>query len=303
MPFLLAAVPALLNTLIFVKDGAYGMPHYLDMENPVITSNQRASTWRTLTAAPHRAMFLVGALQGVLVMVWWLANLVGRYGTGPYLPWTVAAPAAHAYLMLYGFFPLFIFGFLFTTYPAWLNAPKIPRRRYISVFLLMASGHLIFYVGLAVSSMWAALGVLLVLLGWSAALGVLARTLWQASHPDKRHAYVTTAALTAGWLGVAAFGVGFAIAEPRWLAFATTVGVWLFLLPIVFTASHRMIPFFSSCVLEAYTVVRPYRWLWLGLAAMVIHALLAWLDSCWLRTSSRLWTRCAKQNKSVASTA
>ena len=127
--------------------------------------------------------------------------------------------------MLYGFFPLFIFGFLFTTYPAWPSAPKIPRRRYISVFLLMASGHLIFYAGLAVSSMLAALGVLLVLLGWGAALEVLVRTLWQASHPDKRHAYVTTAAPTAGWLGVAAFGVGFATAEPRWLAFATTVDV------------------------------------------------------------------------------
>ena len=36
-----------------------------------------------------------------------------------------------------------------------------------------------------------------------------------------------------------------------------------------------MIPFFSSCVLEAYTVVRPYGWLWFGLAAMVMHALLS----------------------------
>ena len=95
------------------------------MENPPVTSIERPGVWRTLTAAPHRPMFLAGALQGVLVMAWWLADLAGRYGAGPYLPWTVAAPAAHAYLMLYGFFPLFIFGFLFTTYPAWLNAQKI----------------------------------------------------------------------------------------------------------------------------------------------------------------------------------
>lgn len=43
-----------------------------------------------------------------------------------------------------------------------------------------------------------------------------------------------------------------------------------------------MIPFFSSCVLDVYTVVRPYGWLWFGLAAMVMHALLSWLDSRWL---------------------
>lgn len=275
-------VPARFDILIFVKDGTPNTPHYRCMDNPSITAIERAGTWRTLTAAPHRPMFLAGALQGVLVMLWWLADLAGRYGAGPYLPWTVTAPAAHAYLMLYGFFPLFIFGFLFTTYPAWLNAQKLSRQRYTVVFLLMAIGHLVFYAGLATSSALGVIGVVLVLAGWGVALAALSNMLLRTPHPDKRHAYVTTAALTLGWLGMAAFAGWLLTGEPRLLAFSVTGGLWLFLLPVVFTVSHRMIPFFSDCVLDDYTVVRPYGGLWLALAAMALHAVLALLDSRWL---------------------
>jgi uncharacterized protein involved in response to NO len=282
-----------LPSLICVKDGTYRMPYYRCMENPPVTAIARAGTWRTLTAAPHRPMFLAGALQGVLVMAWWLADLVGRYGAGPYLPWTVAAPAAHAYLMLYGFFPLFIFGFLFTTYPAWLDAQKLSRQRYTAVFLLMAIGHLMFYMGLATSSALAISGVMLVLVGWGAALTALGKILLQAPHPDKRHAYVTTVALTLGWFGVAAFAGWLLTGEPLLLAFSVTGGLWLFLLPVVFTVSHRMIPFFSDCVLDDYTVVRPFGWLWLALAAMAMHAVLALLDSRWLWIPDLLLTLAA----------
>lgn len=248
------------------------------MRNHPIFITARPTVWHTLTAAPHRPMFLLGTLQGVVVMLWWLVDLAGRYGGMPYVSWTLAAPAAHAYLMIYGFFPLFIFGFLFTTYPAWLNAEKIPRLHYVSVFFLMASGHLIFYAGLVLSSALAITGIALALAGWGLALTVLGKIL-QAPHPDKRHAYVTTVALTFGWLGVAAFAGWVWTGEPWLFAFASRAGIWLFLLPIVFTVSHRMIPFFSSNVLDAYTIVRPFGWLWLGLAAMMMHALLSWFDS------------------------
>lgn len=245
-------------------------------------TTERASIWQTLTAVPHRPMFLAGAVQGVAVMVWWLIDLAGRHGGLPSPSWTVAAPAAHAYLMLYGFFPWFIFGFLFTTYPAWLDAQKIPRQSYVLVFLLMASGHLLFYVGLVASAAIATFGVLLVLIGWGTGLAALAGIALRTPHPDKRHAYVTTAALAAGWLGTAAFGGWLATDEPQLHEFAGAAGVWLFLLPIVFTVSHRMIPFFSSRAFEHYVLARPFSALWLGLAAMVMHALLAWFDSRWL---------------------
>lgn len=215
-------------------------------------------------------------------MLWWLADLAGRYGGLFRISWTIPAPAAHAYLMIYGFFPLFIFGFLFTTYPAWLNTEKIPRQRYINVFLLMTGGHLLFYTGLALSSTLVICGVTLVLAAWGLAVVTLGQVVLRVAHPDKRHAYATAVALLFGWIGLAAFAVGLWRDEPRWLAFASLAGIWLFLLPIVFTVSHRMIPFFSSSVLNTYTVIRPYGLLWLGLAAMAMHALLSGSNSRWL---------------------
>jgi uncharacterized protein involved in response to NO len=38
------------------------------------------SVWQQIAAAPHRSMFLAGALQGVAAMLWWVFDLAGRYG-------------------------------------------------------------------------------------------------------------------------------------------------------------------------------------------------------------------------------
>lgn len=32
-----------------------------------------------ISAAPHRSLFLVSALQGVLTLLWWVFDLTGRY--------------------------------------------------------------------------------------------------------------------------------------------------------------------------------------------------------------------------------
>ena len=75
--------------------------------------SQVNSVWRTFSAAPHRMMFLAGAVQGLAVIAWWLTELIGRY-TSAWVPppWAIPAIWAHGFLMIYGFFPFFIFGFL-----------------------------------------------------------------------------------------------------------------------------------------------------------------------------------------------
>ena len=86
------------------------------------------SVWQQITVAPHRSMFLAGTLQGVAAMLWWVFDLAGRYGiAGSAQAWSITPAWAHAFLMMYGFFPFFIFGFLFTTYPNWMNAGKFHR--------------------------------------------------------------------------------------------------------------------------------------------------------------------------------
>jgi len=79
------------------------------------------------------------------------------------------------------------------------------------------------------------------------------------------------------------------------------IGIWLFLLPVFFTVSHRMVPYFASRVIDGLKPVRPRwalrvmlagaalhggletggadRWLWivdLPMLATVVHVTLKW---------------------------
>jgi uncharacterized protein involved in response to NO len=241
--------------------------------------NKQLTVWDHIAAAPHRGLFLVGALQGVLTMLWWVFDLIGRYAiVGSAAVWSIAPTWAHAFLMIYGFFPFFIFGFLFTTYPNWMNGEKVKPREYMATCLLMAIGVVLFYAGLCIDKTIITAGVAIMLTGWSIAVVVLFRILLSASSQDKRHAMVTSVALLMGWLGVAAYLLWLMTENWAVLNFSRHAGIWFFLLPIVLTVSHRMIPFFSSRVLENYVLVRPYWILWLMLACTAGHGCLQWLE-------------------------
>ncbi len=232
-----------------------------------------------LSAAPHRSLFLAGTLQGVLTVLWWLFDLSGRYGiAGSITVWGIAPTWAHAFLMVYGFFPFFIFGFLFTTYPNWMNGDKVKSREYLTTCALMAAGVVLFYVGLLTHKVIIIAGVELMLIGWGVAVYVLFRILLTTPAQDKRHARVTSAALLMGWLGGMAYLLWLVTDSPVILDFARHAGIWFFLLPIVLTVSHRMIPFFSSRVLDNYEMVRPFWMLWLMLVCIVAHGSLSWLE-------------------------
>lgn len=231
-------------------------------------------TWRIFTSAPHRLFFLGGVLQSVLVMMWWLADLVGRFG-GFYPPivWSVIPPDAHAFLMLYGFFPFLIFGFLMTTYPRWMNGEEVGRQFYIPGFLLLGCGFLMFYAGLLwIAAMW--LSALLVLAGWGVSLAGLLRVYLCAKHPDKRHARITSIMLVLGWLLVAGWYLGELASYALPVMLAKSGGVWVFLLPVFFAVSHRMIPFFSANIIPDYRILRPDWALALIPVGGLLHAVL-----------------------------
>lgn len=223
----------------------------------------------SFTAAPHRMFFFGGVLQSVLAMAWWLIDLGGRHG-GWYAPvaWSLSPLDAHAVLMIYGFFPFFIFGFLMTTYPRWMNGEEVQRRHYVPAFALMLAGVLLFYAGLAAGPSLTQTALVLLLTGWALGLHALLRVYLKAKHPDKRHATITTIVLALGWLLLA----GFASGEPGLMALAKTGGVWLLLLPVFFAVSHRMIPFFSANVIPDYSIVRPEWALAIVPCGALLHA-------------------------------
>ena len=226
-----------------------------------------------LAAAPHRAFFFVGAVQGVAAIAWWLADLAGRYGGWYAAPaWTVPAPWAHAYLFLYGLFPSFVFGFLLTAMPSWVGvAPRLPRCTLAAA--LLGAGLAVLYLGLMSTPWLAATGAGLHLAGWFVALLELLRLLRLTQSGNLAFPRFVFALLAAGWLGAATFLAALALeATSAWELGKR--GVWFFLLPLFFAISHRMVPFFSSRVLPDYAVWRP-RWvLWAVVAGSFAHGAL-----------------------------
>ncbi|KAF0103815.1 MAG: uncharacterized protein involved in response to NO [bacterium] len=230
--------------------------------------------WSTYTAAPHRVLFLPGALQAVLVMLWWVLDLQLRRAGGEGLAvGGLPGPALHVWWMLYGCLPFFIFGFLFTAMPNWLNGPAIPRAAYVTAGLAMSLGVLGVYLG-GVLPFALPAGLALHAAGWTVAVLALGRTLLRAPPQDKLHSALASVAILLGLLGDLAF---LAMLVADWtpgLAVAGALGMWGFLTPIFLVVCHRMIPWFTSRVVPNYVMLRPYGPLWLLLAGCLLRGAL-----------------------------
>ncbi|KEZ76577.1 NnrS family protein [Salinisphaera hydrothermalis] len=218
-------------------------------------------TWDPpLLSAPHRLFFLLGGLQLVLCILFWLVVLTGLYIPAvPVLPLTVNAMSAHLFLMLYGLFIFFVFGFLLTVFPRWLDTAEVDRCRYALMAALLTVGMGAYYLGLFTSRNVALIGTGLFVGGWGVGLWTLAG-IWRCSNRgDKRFALFPFGCVTLGGIGAVSHALWLWTSQDELLVIAGAVGLWLYLVPLVIVISYRMIPFFSSRVLTPYVAIKP-RW-------------------------------------------
>lgn len=235
------------------------------------------SPWPILTASPHRLLFFFGGLQSVLTILWWLLVQLARLEVIPPLHPLLPPGAAHAWLMLYGLFPFFVFGFLFTALPNWVEGGRISRRAYLATALPMALGATLFYPALYYPPLaFAALPPYLA--GWAAGLIALFRVLGAGPSRDKRQPWLAWASLLPGLAGAALFTLWLALGDEVWLRASLALAVWGFLTPLFLAVCHRMVPWFTSRVVANYVIVRPYGPLWVAVAASLVHGALETLD-------------------------
>ncbi|HEU4664905.1 MAG TPA: NnrS family protein [Dokdonella sp.] len=238
-----------------------------------------------LASAPHRLMFCAGASAVIVSMLWWACWLAAAY-FGHAFPAAPVPPGwAHAVFTQYGMLPPFIFGFLLTVFPRWMAQPALARRHYVPVFAGVFGGYLLAHAGLLGSKSLLVSGIALMLGGWIAGLVALGGVLVRNGAQD-RHALSCFIALVLGACGLAAFGA-FALGAPWQFAYvAIRLGTFGLLLPVYFTVSHRMIPFFSGNVVgPRYRVFKP-AWslplLWCLLLAHLALDLAHRQDVLWL---------------------
>lgn len=226
------------------------------------------STLATLTATPHRLLFFCGLANLLIASAWWGLHVLARYTGTPLFALDLAlAPIwAHSFLMLFTVFPVFFFGFLFTTYPRWMDGPLVPRGAYVATAALLSAAAAMWVAGVHVGTALQLGACALAALGLATGLVALFRVMIDARQVVS-HAVVTSIAFCVGVVAVAGFAYGLADANDFALHFAVRAALWGFLLPVFFAVCHRMVPFFSQGPLPGYV---PWRPLWVLVAVVAL---------------------------------
>ena len=218
-----------------------------------------ASTWlrEVAAAAPHRLLFFAGATNVMAAMLWWTLWLSDtRWHWLNLPPPPIPAGWLHAVVMQYQVLPPFMFGFLLTVFPRWMNLPPLARRHYVPVAAFLFAGQALTLVGAWYGATLLQAGVTSTLVGWGLGLFHLGRML-TAESGRTWHALSCFTALSIGALGLASFLAFLRVFDARFLYVSLQLGGVAVLLPIFFTVCHRMIPFFTGAVFRNYSTYRP----------------------------------------------
>jgi len=228
---------------------------------------------RRLLAAPHRLYFFLGMLGLAAVSLWWLAQLLARAAGLP-LPLALPPSWLHGWAMANGFLPLFMFGFLFTAGPKWLNVNGPAARPLLLPGVLAAAGPAAALVAAHFSAAAVVACVLLVATGWAALLLRFARLFRASRMSDRIHARLVLVFFCFGWLAHLAFAVGITTLSADWIHSAQMLSLWLFIAPVYVTVAHRLIPFFTAAVMPRLDAWRPLWLLAVFNGIVIAHGLL-----------------------------
>ena len=230
--------------------------------------------WRTLTASPYRLLFFTGIVNLGLASAGWLLHLAARLTGAPLvaLDIVVAPIWAHAFPMLFTVLPAFMFGFLYTTFPRWMDGPQVPRPAFLATAIALVAATAAWTVGLGAGIPMLLAGCVLAAAGLATGLVALLSVLVDARSVVS-HAVVASTAVAIGLVAAGGFGWGVATSDEFALHFAVRTALWGFLLPVFFAVCHRMIPFFSQNALRGYVAWRP-TWVLVAVAGLAWSRLL-----------------------------
>ena len=150
--------------------------------------------------------------------------------------------------------------------------------------MLYALGSVLVALAALVPSVHAA-GDALHVVAWAFVVWIWVDRIHASTAADRRHAWLILAAFVLA-LPALSFQLASSLYPATmhtalWVQCAIQIGIWAFLLPVFLIVSHRMLPFFSSSVLQPYVAWRPFWLLYSWLILALVHAalsLVSWFD-------------------------
>ena len=227
---------------------------------------------RNLLIEPYRVFFATGALYAAGAMAVWAAWLLAPGAI--HLPWAVPPTLVHAHVMIYAVVGFYVFGFLLTAFPRWVNQPSVSRRQLVTIHGALVLGQLALFLGVFWRPGWMVAAAVLELAAYGMLLGCLiARYRAYCRAPglgkDTSQPRYVLLALATGAGGIVCFYLGLLFPQVSELTLASVeFGVYGYLLLLVISITYRIVPFFAGRVIEDYTPVRGRHTL--GLAALLI---------------------------------
>lgn len=236
--------------------------------------------WRAgnLLLAPHRLGFFLAMVVLIASGAWWALVQLDRVSVSVALPYTFSPTLAHAAVMTYGFVPLFFTGFLFTAGPKWLGVEPLSTRILLAPALMQACGWLLWLAGIHLHLLSALFGLALAWSGLTSMTWLYWRLIWRSRERDQLHARTIGAACLVGCISLAGLLANLVVGETAVALASVMTGLWGFVIAIVVTVAHRMIPFFTSNAMPFMSVLRPFWALGVMLGAAVLESVAMWVE-------------------------
>lgn len=263
--------------------------HVHKSTNPIIRPQKPASIevqakrwkWSNLLLAPHRLGFFFGVIGLIVASGWWALVLSSRVTPALQLTYAISPTLVHSSVMVFGFFPLFFAGFLFTAGPKWLHVPPLHSRFLIAPLALQLGGWMVWLVGAHIHQ-WLAQGGLAVAavgLSWMTALFV--KMLLRSKETDRVHAVFMALALAVGSLTLMGLLISVLVGADTVARSFVYTALWGCVCLVFVTAAHRMIPFFTSSAMPLVGRWGDFWVLWLMVAILGVEVATVWFAWAW----------------------
>jgi uncharacterized protein involved in response to NO len=212
-----------------------------------IAPEQLVHGGRYLFLEPYRPFFLCGAFYAVLAVGFWFGWAEGlRIGVPLPLSWHVPPSRAHAVVMIWGVITFYVFGFLLTAYPRWVDASGPSIRAILAWLTALWSGQLLFVAGALSGPSLLIPGATLLAASLLSLLIFLGRALRRSELVERLQPAVVLVALGMGVLGLGLTTAGLKGAPDAWYRAGVLAGTYGYLVMILVSVGHRIVPFFTA---------------------------------------------------------